>query len=151
VNQNCAHLLQTVERKEAASGSLAIALRSDTEQSVYELALTYRIALRHPSDLPHPDRMHCLVTIDRYPWRFRRSESEPRCYLLLDEAMVLHNEVVQIRRCWATAAPVDSLECFNSLIARVYARCSSTLITLGRIPLVADNASREQSHRGQIP
>ena len=105
-NQNCAHLFQTVETKEAAPGSLATALRSDTEQSVYELALTYRIALRQPSDLPHPDRMHCLVTIDRYPWRFHRSEFEPRCYLLLDEAMVLHNEVVQIRRCWATAAPV---------------------------------------------
>jgi hypothetical protein len=61
---------------------------------VNKLALPYHISLFQPSDLPFPNHMHRLVTFDRPPCAFWRTESEARRDALLDEAMVLLNDVV---------------------------------------------------------
>jgi hypothetical protein len=63
---------------------------------VDELTLTYWITLRHPADLPFADRMHRLVTLNRSPSTFRRSEPETCRNSVLDETMVLLDDVVQI-------------------------------------------------------
>src|SRR5262249_42689387 len=68
-------------------------LRSDAEDGVDELALRYSIALRDPADLIFADCMHRLVTLDRSPRSFSRTEAEARRNPLLDEAMVLLDDV----------------------------------------------------------
>jgi len=60
-----------------------------------------------PANLPFPDRMHCLIPFDCPPGPFRRSESEARRDALLDEAVVLLNGVVQVRRCSAATMPTQ--------------------------------------------
>lgn len=74
---------------------------------MYELPLRYRIALRDPADLPFPDCMHCLVTLDRSTRAFRRTESKAGRNPLLDESMVLLDDVIQVRRCSAATAPAE--------------------------------------------
>ena len=60
------------------------------------MTLTEHIALGQPAHLPFPDCVHCFVTVDRSPCRFRRTESEARGDALLDKAVVLLNDVVQV-------------------------------------------------------
>ena len=62
-----------------------------------KLALPNRVSLVQPSNLPFPNDMHCLVAFDRSPYAFWRPESEARDYALFDEAVVLLNDVIQIR------------------------------------------------------
>ena len=71
-----------------------VELRSDAEESVNEPALPEHIALRQPPDLPFPDQMHRLVTVDRPQCPFCRPEPQTRRNALLDKSMVLLNDVV---------------------------------------------------------
>ena len=69
-------------------------LSSDAEKNVDKLTLTYRIALREPTNLPFANRVHCFVALNGPPGSFRRSESQARDNLLLDETVVLFHDIV---------------------------------------------------------
>src|ERR1700722_16410527 len=73
------------------------------QKGVNESPLPCRIALRQPSDLPLPDHVHCFVSLNRLPRSFHRPEPQARCDGLLNEAVVLLHDVVQVGR-WTTAA-----------------------------------------------
>jgi hypothetical protein len=108
-------------------------LGSDTEDRMNELALRNSIALGDPADLTFADCMHRLVALDSSARALHRSESEACANPLLDEAMVLLDDVVQIGR---SSAPTTSSE-FTGLLQfgnRADAGCPSTLITRGRGP-----------------
>ena len=59
-----------------------------------ERALTYRIALGYPADLPFADNMHRLVPLDRSPCPLHRTEPQAGRNALLNEAMVLLNGLI---------------------------------------------------------
>jgi len=119
-------------------------LRGYSEDRVDELALTYRIALTNPADLAFADCMHRLVTLDRTPRPLRRAETQARRDPLLDEAMILLDNVVQIRRGSATTAAAEFPALFQVVTALAYAGWPSTLITRGGGP-PADKASRRNN------
>jgi hypothetical protein len=98
-------------------------LRGDTEDDVNNLTLSYRIALGDPADLSFSDFMHRLVTLDRSPCSLRRMEAEACRDSLLDEAMVLLNDVVQMGAVRQRQRRPSSPDCFNSAIAPAYAGC----------------------------
>ena len=79
-------------------------LHGDAEDRVDELALCDGVAFGYPADLPFADGMHRLIARDRSVRTLDRSESEARRNALLDEAMVLLDDVVQIRRSSAPTA-----------------------------------------------
>ena len=56
---------------------------------------------------PIPNRVHGLVTLDRSPRAFRRTESKARRDPLLDESMVLLDDMIQVGRCSATTTSAD--------------------------------------------
>jgi hypothetical protein len=56
---------------------------------VDELALSERIVLTNPADLPFADCMHRLVNLNRSARRRRRTESQAGSDPFLDESMVL--------------------------------------------------------------
>ena len=82
-------------------------LCSDTEDRVNEPALGYRITLGYPADLPFANCVHRLITFDRSPRPLHRTETKAGRDPLLDEAMILLDNVVQIRRGSAATAPVE--------------------------------------------
>ena len=82
-------------------------LRSDAEDCVDEVALRYRIAFGNPPDLTFADCMHGLVTLNRSSRPLRRSEAEARRDSLVNEAMDLLDDVVQI---WRRSAPTPAAE-----------------------------------------
>ena len=88
-----------------AGNPVQAVLCSDAEQSMDELTLAHRITLCQPADLSFANRVHCLVTFDGSPGSLRRPESEAGNNTLLDEAVVLLDDIVQIRRCSTAAAP----------------------------------------------
>jgi len=57
-------------------------------------ALRQNVAFRQPTYLAFPNRMHCLVTLDRPPGPVCRPEPQTRRDTLLYEAVVLFNDVV---------------------------------------------------------
>ena len=85
-----------MEQVLASEGECRSDLRSDAEDGMDRLTLSEHIALDQPADLPFPDGVHCFVTLDCSAGRFRRTESEARGDALLDEAVVLLNDVVQV-------------------------------------------------------
>src|SRR5262249_55057436 len=89
-------------------------LRSDTEDGVDEVALRYGIALGDPAHLALADCMHRLITLDSSTSALDRSQPEVCRNPLLDEAMVLFDDVVQI---WLRSATTPPPVCFNSATA----------------------------------
>jgi hypothetical protein len=83
--------------RQGERGDSTLRLRSTTEQTVYELSLTYHVALPQPMDLPFLDRMHRLVTFDRPSRAFGRSKSQARVDALLNETVILLQDVVEVR------------------------------------------------------
>ena len=81
-----------------------------------ELALGYRITLAYAADLPFADCVHRLVTFDRSPRPLHRTETKAGRDPLLDEAMILLDNVVQIRRGSTTTAPAE----FSALLQVPY-------------------------------
>jgi len=71
--------------------------RSNAEQTVNELTLPNHIALPQPTDLPFPDRMHRLVSLDRSLGAFHRSKSQARVDPLLNEPVILFQDVIEVR------------------------------------------------------
>ncbi len=79
-------------------------LGRDAEDRVDELSLCDGITLGDPAYLTFADCMHRLVPLDRSAGTLYRSESKARRDPLLDEAMVLLDDVIQIGGRPATAA-----------------------------------------------
>jgi len=72
----------------------SVELRSDAKEGMNESALPDNIALRQSPNLPFPDQMHRLVTVDRPQCPLCRPEPQARRNALLDKSMVLLNDVV---------------------------------------------------------
>src|SRR5262252_3778086 len=96
-------------------------LRSDAEDRVDELALRYSIALGDPADLTFVDGMHRLIAFDGSTSALDRSESEACGNPLLDEAMVLLDDIVQIW-CRSASAATTELACLLQLGDRASVR-----------------------------
>ena len=87
--------------------TLAFALRVDaesgfssggcSEDSFYETHLSCCIAFREPADLTLTNDVHCLVSCDGAQGSRRRPEPLTRGDPLLHKAVILFNDVVQIR------------------------------------------------------
>jgi hypothetical protein len=115
---------------------------------VDELALTYRIALGDPADLPFPDCMHRLIPLDRPPRPFRRTETEACCDSLFDKAM---DDVVEISRRSATTPPTE----FTGILqfgGRTGIRWMAIHVDHPRWwPAGRQGQSQEQLRRDQVP
>src|SRR5579863_3157736 len=72
-----------------------------------ELSLRYRIALGYPADLSFADGMHRLVTLNGSPRSLGGPKTEARRDPLLDKAMVLLDDVVQV---WCGSATASRAE-----------------------------------------
>src|SRR5215469_4506503 len=79
----------------------------DAEDVVNELALPHYIVFVQPSDLPFPNQMPGLVTVDRPQSPFRRPKPQTRRNSLLNDAMILLDHVVQIRGGTTATAPTE--------------------------------------------
>ena len=82
-------------------------LRCDAERSLDKSDLANDIVLGYPADLTFVDCVHRLVTFNRSPCTFCRPKTRARHDPLLDKAMVLLDDVVQIRRDSAMTAPAE--------------------------------------------
>src|ERR1035438_115515 len=66
------------------------------EKVVDELNLTKNIISCHPSSLPLPDHVHCLVALNRSPSCLEFSEALLSVHSTFDGSMILFQNVVQI-------------------------------------------------------
>jgi hypothetical protein len=71
-------------------------LCSKAEQFVDELELVLDIMARQPTDLPLPHPVYRLIAVDRSACRAERAESLFGVHALLDIAVVLFNDVVEV-------------------------------------------------------
>ena len=116
----------------------------DTEEGVDEFTLSDRVTLRQPPDLTLPNHMHRLVTFNRSPGCLHRPEAQARRDSLLDEAMVLLDNVIQVRRCAALTVPAQCAGLLQFVDGAGVGRCPSTLITRGRLWWPTVNARRRK-------
>jgi len=68
----------------------------EAEQFVDELELALDIMARQPTDLPLPHPVHRLIAVDRSACRAERAQSLFGVHALLDIAVVLFNDVVEV-------------------------------------------------------
>ena len=83
-----------------------IRLRGKAEGYFDELNLLDHVALRQPPYLSLPDHMNGFIALDRAPRSIKRAEAEFGVDSSLDGAMILFDDVVEIRN--GTAATVST-------------------------------------------
>jgi hypothetical protein len=71
-------------------------LSGQSEQLAHEPDLTSNIIDHHPPNLPLPDHVHRLITLNRSPGRVEFSEALLGVDTAIDRTMVLLDDVVQI-------------------------------------------------------
>ena len=81
-----------------------ILLSGKTERHLKESNLRGHIALGQPSHLSLPDHMNCFIALDRAVCSIKGAEAELGVDSSLDGAMILFNDVVEIRNGTATTA-----------------------------------------------
>ena len=88
--------------------STAVALVEEIEELGDKLKLPDNIVTRKPPDLPFSRHVDCLITVDCAPSRVEGAKALLRIKALLDRAMVLLDDIVQILNGPVTAASTNN-------------------------------------------
>ena len=133
-------MLQIAESTHPVGGVLLeIRLRGKTEGYFDESKLLDHVDLRQPPHLSLPDHMNCFIALDRAPRSIKRAEAEFGVDPSLDGAMILFDDVVEVRNGTAATASTqgtDPLQLLNDG-------------WIGRISIHRDNARPRMTRRGQ--
>src|SRR5258708_37151715 len=110
----------------------------------HESNLPDGVSFGEPPNLSFSDHVHRFVALNGVQCAIDRPEPETGRDSFLNEAVILLDDVVQIRcRAAAAIAPSSPVR-FKSAITCGYAGCPSTLITRGRIWPARASANRKK-------